>query len=62
MTCPACGARDQWRVLEKRNRECGVYRRRECTQCLTRYASMERLEKYIKPRHLRTQDKKNEKK
>ena len=62
MTCPACGAQDQWRVLEKRNREYGVYRRRECIQCLTRYVSIERLEKYIKPRYLRTQDKKNEKK
>ena len=50
MTCPRCGAKDKWRVLKKQNCQRGIRRRRECTECLSRFSSMEVLEAEIKPR------------
>lgn len=53
MTCPRCGAKDKWRVLGKKNRPDGIRRRRECTECLSRFRSMEVLGKEIKPRYIK---------
>lgn len=54
MNCPICSGVNTLRVVDKRDRYNGVHRRRECTECLTRFASMERLERIIQPRHYKT--------
>lgn len=60
MTCPRCGAEDKWRVIGKKNRPDGIRRRRECTECLSRFRSMEVLGKEIKPRYIKRERRKEE--
>ncbi|WP_390628919.1 NrdR family transcriptional regulator [Bacillus litorisediminis] len=40
MKCPICKS-ENVRVLDKRNRTKGIYRRRECEDCLTRFSTHE---------------------
>lgn len=41
MKCPGCGRTGTGRVLNSRNRECYIHRRRECTVCGLRYTTVE---------------------
>ena len=42
MNCPLCGAPDS-RVIDTRNAEGGIRRRRECVQCSRRFTTYERI-------------------
>ena len=52
MNCPRCGV-NNWRVLDKRDIEANIRRRRECKECLTRFHTIERIAYEIEPRHYR---------
>lgn len=45
MVCPECGKKDVSRVIDSRNRENAIYRRRECTVCGCRFSTLERFYK-----------------
>ena len=48
MQCPNCGLTGVSRVVESRNKDGAIYRRRECTVCGHRFSTMERIHVFPK--------------